>query len=206
MVHVCEQKTRHQQRDERGVQLGLQAFLRFYESMQGSSRLKTWDDFVISAYYRAFVKFGRYCVETRAINPARFVDWLLKHNKKIDCWATDTVYTEYLIAYLASEAAEDALARAMEWAIQWEEKHQSPACDCLRYGNANVICHAVTTGHISAWVLYNCDSGRKLLETLDADQIAMIWPYIDSDVWQRRFRDYAADKIYVEELLTQAGW
>jgi len=77
-VHLCEAKRRRQEQNERGVQLGLQAYLRFYETTQGSAKLKTFDDFAESPYYRAFVKFGRYCVNIRAINPARFIDWVLK--------------------------------------------------------------------------------------------------------------------------------
>jgi hypothetical protein len=41
---------------------------------------------------------------------------------------------------------------------------------------------------------------------LDASQIAMVWPYIDSDVWQKKFTDYSADQEYAKEILTQAGW
>jgi hypothetical protein len=70
VVHLCEPKRRRQERSERGVELGFQSYLRFYEIAQGSARLKTFDDFADSPYYRAFVKFGRYCVATRAINPA----------------------------------------------------------------------------------------------------------------------------------------
>jgi hypothetical protein len=34
----------------------------------------------------------------------------------------------------------------------------------------------------------------------------MIWPYIDSDVWQKKFSDYAADAEYAKLILKQAGW
>lgn len=205
-VHMCEPKRRNQERHERGVELGLQAFLRFYETLQGTSRLKTWDDFAASSYYRAFVKWGRYCVSTRAIMPERFLDWLLKHNKKIDHWASDTIYTEYLTQYLPMEAVQDALNRAEAWSQDWSERSGSPARDCLRYGNTNAVCHAVTTGHVSAWVLYNCESGRKFLSDLDQTQMQIIWPYIDSDTWGRRFADYPADQAWAEEVLSQRGW
>jgi hypothetical protein len=203
---MCEVKRRHQERSERGVELGLQAFLRFYETLQGSSKLKTWEDFVASSYYRAFVKWGRYCVNTRAIMPERFLDWLLKTNKKIDRWASDEIYTEYLIQYLPREAVQDALRRAEEWSLDWADRTGSPARDCLRYGNPNAICHAVTTGRVSAWVLYNCDSGRAFLSDLDPTHMQMIWPYIDSDVWARRFQDYSADQVWAESQLAQQGW
>ena len=112
-VHVCEPKRRYQERDEVGVQLGLQAYLRFYEITQGSARLKTFDDFVRSAYYRAFVKFGRHCVSIKAVNTARLIDWMIRQNKKIDHWCKDSVYTEYLVEHVRSEAVIDALQRCL---------------------------------------------------------------------------------------------
>lgn len=205
-VHVCEPKRRQQERDEVGVQLGLQAYLRFYEVTQGSSKLKGFDDFAKSPYYRAFVKFGRYCVAIRAVNVARFIDWVLKHNKKIDHWCRDAVYNEYLIEYLRLESVSDALSRAIEQSMGWNETTQHPAHDYLRYGNANTICHDINTGRVSAWVLYNCESGIAFLNSLNSEQLAMIWPYVDSDVWQKKFKDYAADAEYARSILKDAGW
>ena len=205
-VHMCEPKRRHQEKDERGVQLGLQSYLRFYEITQGSAKLKPFDDFVESPYYRAFVKFGRYCVDVKAINPGRFTEWLLKHNKKIDRWGLDSTYTEYLIEYLRIEHVNDALARAIEFSIDWAEKTTHPANDCLRYGNTNSMVYAVSTGRISPWVLYNCESGQKFLSELDSTQIASIWSYIDSEFWIKKFSDYMADQEYVKEMLNKAGW
>ena len=203
---MCEPKRRFQEQNERGVQLGLHAYLKFYELTQGSAKLKTFEDFAGSPYYRAFVKFGRYCVDVRVINPPRFVEWLLKNNKKIDHWARDTMYTEYLIEYLRVENVNDALARAMEFGIAWSEETGNPAEDCLRYGNTNAMVYAVTTGRISPWIVYNCESGQKFLSELDASQIAMVWPYIDSDIWMKKFSDYVADQEYAKEMLTKAGW
>lgn len=205
-VHMCEPKRRFQEQNEAGVRMGFNAYLKFYEITQGSAKLKTFEDFATSPYYKAFVKFGRYCVNTRAVNPARFIEWLLKHNKKIDHWGRDTVYTEYLIGYLPVENVNDALARAMEYGIAWSEESGHPAEDCLRYGNANRAVHAVTAGRISPWIVYNCDSGQKFLSELDATQIAMIWPYIDSEVWMKKFSDYVADQEYVKDMLNKAGW
>jgi len=205
-AHMCEPKRRRQQRDEPGPRLGFQAYIRFYESMAGSARNKTHDTFCESSYYRAFVKFGHYCVNTRVINPDRFMAWLLKNNRKIDHWCSDKVYTEYLVDHLKVEAVDDALARAIEFGIDWAEKNASPAHDCMRYGHANVLCYAVTAGRISAWVIYNSESGQKFLSELDATQVSMIWPYIDSDAWQKRFQDRPQDQAYAKNILKQAGW
>jgi len=205
-IHSCEPRRRRQEQNERGVQLGLQAYLKFYELTQGTAQLKTFDDFAESPYYRAFVKFGRYCVNIRAINPARFIEWVLKQNKKIDHWCTDSIYTEYLLDYLRVEHVNDALVRSIEFGISWQEQTTNPAHDCLRYGNSNAMCHAITTGRISPWIIYNSESGQKFLAELSSEQVAMIWSYIDADFWMRKFKDYPADQEYVKDILTKAGW
>lgn len=205
-VHMCEPKRRRLTKTERGVELGFQAYIRFYETMQGSAKLKTYDDFCESAYYKAFVKFGRYCVSTKTINPKQYMEWLLKHQKKIDRWASDQLYTEYLLDYLKVENVSDALSRAIEYSIDWSEKQSAPAHDCLRYGNSNALCYAIVTGNISPWVLYNSESGAKFLGELSTEQVAMIWPYIDSDLWQKKFQTYLADQEYARDILTKAGW
>jgi hypothetical protein len=55
-------------------------------------------------------------------------------------------------------------------------------------------------------VLYNSESGAKFLGELSTEQVAMIWPYIDSDLWQKKFQTYLADQEYARDILTKAGW
>ncbi len=80
-AHLCEQKRRWQQEKETGVQFGLRAYLKFYETTQGSARLKSYEDFVTSPYYSAFVRYGRHLVAIRAVNSDSFTSWLLKNNR-----------------------------------------------------------------------------------------------------------------------------
>jgi hypothetical protein len=206
MSHVCEQGRRHLERNEVGVQIGLQAYLRFYEIMQGSSRLRSWDDFRQSPYYRAFVRFGRHCQGIRAVAIPRFIDWLVQGNRKIDHWCSDNLYAEFLQGYVRRENVADALARTIEQALAWQEETQHPAQLYLRHANANAVCYAVTTGRVTAWSLYNSDSGQEFLTRVNAEQLQMIWPWIDSDFWDQKFRDYPADVEYARDMLSRMGW
>lgn len=203
---MCEPKRRYGEKEERGVKLGYYAFLKFYETTQGSAKLKTEDDFITSPYYRAFVKWGRYCISVKAISPEHFLEWLLKHNKKIDNWATDKLYDEYLVHRIKTEPMDDALARSIEQSLEWSDKTGNPNQDYLRFGNDNAICYSITTGKVSPWALYNSVSGVEFIERLNADQLTMIWPYIDANHWNKRFADSPGDKAYAEEMLKQLGW
>ena len=205
-VHSCEPRRRRQEQNEAGVRLGFHAYIKFYELTQGSARLKTFDDFAESPYYKAFVKFGRYCVSIKAINPARFTEWVLKQNKKIDYWCKDSIYEEYLTYYLQLETMEDAVARAIEHSIDWAEEKESNPQDYLRYGNHNAIVYAVTAGRISPWVLYNCESGQQFLSNINEQEQTLLWPYIDPDIWQKKLKEDPANRIQAQELLKQAGW
>ncbi len=207
-VHLCEPKRRWQQEKETGVQLGLRAYLRFYEITQGSAKLKSYEDFVTSSYYNAFVKWGRHLVGIRGINPPAFLEWLLKNNKKIDQWCKDDFYVTYLHEYLRREAVQDALERALKEMQDYADEHEELKGgfkDYFRYANANRICHHISTGRISPWIIYNCGSGHEFLESLGEEQVAIVMPWIDPDYWQRRFRDYTADTEWVKNILEQAG-
>jgi len=205
-VHVCEQKKRFQEKDERGVQIGYQAYLKFFEYTQGSAKLKTFDDFAKSPYYKAFVKFGRYCVSIGAINVSEFIEYVIKNNKKLDHWAKDSTYQEYLMHLLVSERADRALVRAMEYSINWGEEKNADPKDVIRFNNANRVCQLITKGTLSPWVIYNSDSGMDFLTNLNTDQQQLIWEYINPEVWERIFNKYPADQEYVKEMLRKAGW
>ena len=207
-AHLCEPKRRHQQQNETGVQLGFKAYLRFYEITQGSAKLKTYDDFVASSYYSAFVKFGRHLVAIRAVNTSSFTDWLLKNNKKLDHWCKDVLYLEWLQAYLRKELVQDAMERALKEMQDYADNHTeliNNFNDYFRNGNGNRICHHISNGRISPWIVYNCDSGVEFLGQLNEEQVEIIMPWIDPDVWNQRFKDYAADTEWIKDILAKAG-
>jgi hypothetical protein len=206
--HACEQKRRAQQQNETGVQLGFKAYLRFYQTTQAANKTKTYEDFATSPYYTAFVKFGRHLVGIRAVNPLVFIDWLLKNNKKLDYWTKDAFYAEWLAEYMKKEAVQDAMERALKEMTNYAEEHpelRNGFPDYFRYANGNRICHHISTGRISPWVVYNCASGVQFLDTLSEEQIEIVLPSIDPDFWQRKFKDYPEDVEWVKMITEAAG-
>lgn len=205
-VHACEPKRRAQQQSDPAVQIGFRAYLRFYETTQGSAKLKTYEDFSSSQFYTAFVRFGRYVRDIRALAVTQFVDWLLKNNKKLDHWCKDSLYSEFMLGYVKTENASDALTRFLETAQVLVDEAGLELKDIFRSGPINKICYEITQGRISAWVLYNTDSGLSFLEQLNSEQEALILAFVDPDFWTKKFRDELANAAWVEHILKEAGF
>ena len=204
-AHQCEPKRRAQQKSEMGVSLAYQAWIRFYELSQGSAKLKTYDDFCQSQYYAAFVKFGRHCHNIKAINATRFIDFVIKNNFKLDHWCKDQIYERYLIELIRTEATEDALARGIEYMQEWANEFQEQYYDYFRKITTNRLVLHIKNGRISPWIIYCSNSANELLAEFTDEQIRMVWPYIDSDYWQKKLTDYPADTELARYVLREAG-
>ena len=206
LKHLCESKRRWQDKDLPGNRIGFQSWLDFYKKNTAIKKPKTYVDFAKSAYYIAFVKFGHYCVNIKCINVSRYADWLLKNSIKIDSWCSDLNYEKFLIQYLKDEDPLDAIARSIETTIDLAKNDNIQSNDYLRYGNRNRICHLITTGKISPWMLYQSESGVELLEKLEEGQQRLIIDFINPEQWALKFNRNKEKVAEVTGLLSAAGY
>lgn len=206
LKHICEYKHRWIERDRRGNQIGFQSFVQFYKKHSVAKKEKTYEEFIKSSYYTAFIKFGNYCLEINALNVPRLVNYYLKNNIKIDSWTSDKNYTEYLIDYLKTENPLDAVQRSIETCLNLAQEENLQPNDYIRYGNRNKICRIITNGKISPWVLYQSDSGKKFLDELPEDLIKMIYEYINPVQWAIKFSKMTKEVEEVKNLLIELKW
>lgn len=205
--HSCERKRRFQQEREIGVQWGLQSYIIFYETTQTAAR-KTYEQFVDSPYYTAFVRFGRHCHSVHCPNLANFTRWLLKNNRRLDQWCSEANYSEWLYDYIRRESTQDALERSIQTMNDYAHEHpelRNGYRDYFRLANENRICYHISTGRISPWVIFHSESGQAFLERLNEDQVAMIINLVDPAYWTARFRDLADDVGFASRVLKLAG-
>lgn len=206
LKHICEYKHRWLEKDRPNNRIGFQAWVQFYKKNSSSKKNKTYEEFIKSAYYSAFVKFGMYCVEANVINVPRYADWLVKNQIKIDTWNTDTNYTKFLVEYLRIEDPLDAIHRSIETTIELAKDESIQSHDFLRYGNKNKICFQVVKGKISPWLLYQSNSGLEFLSSLDSTQQKMIMDYINPEQWAIKFKRQQDSVNQVKEILSTAGY
>lgn len=205
-THICEHKRRWQDKDRVSNRIAFQAWLQFHSTSLLHRKQYTYMDFIKSPYYTAFVKFGNYCADARVINVPRYVDFLLKNNIRVDSWNTDSNYTKFLIYFMKEEDPLDAIARSIETTIELSAKEKILTKDCLRYGNKNRICYAITTGKISPWMLFQSESGVMFIESLDSTQQKMIFDYINPEQWAIKFIKEKHLIPQIKELLAAGGY
>ena len=204
-AHQCEPKRRWRQEKEAGVQLGLQSYLKFFEMTQGSSKTKSYADFVDSPYYSAFVKFGQYLIAIRAINVPGFIEHVIKQNKKLDQWTKEIFYDEYLYELLRKEHPTVALERSFTEMQKWADTEHKDFNNIFRVGASNKVCNMIVNGRISPWVVYLSSSGISFLEGLNEEQTTLVFRYIDPTFWDRKFRDYVADAEFIKQVCSEAN-
>jgi hypothetical protein len=205
--HICERKSRWLNKDQVPNRIGYQTWLQFYNKHSASkTKNKTLDEFIRSPYYIAFVKYGNYCVDVKVLQIPRYTDWLLDNQIKIDNWTSDSNYTKFLCEYLRVEDPFDAIYRSVEYCSTLAELDEIQPNDVLRYSHPNKICHAITLGKISPWMLYCSQSGIRFLETLNQDHVKIISEYINPEQWALKFHRDKELKERIVETLKDAGY
>ena len=205
LSHLCEQKRRWDEQTRPANRIAFAAWTQFYQQYQPSKKDKSYREFTKSTYYGGFIKFGIYCIDAKVVNPLAYSTWSIKEKIALDRWTSDKNYGKYLVEYLRLENSMEAVKRSIETLLNIGDSENIVLGDVLRLYSANKLCHLVTQGHISPWLLFNCDSGTAFLGQLNGDQLGMAYDYINPELWNIRFKRDGETTDEVKALLRQAG-
>ncbi len=204
VVHICEQKRRHMNKNEKHVQAGLLTFQMFYDFAQKGKSKKTFDDFVESPYYTAFVKFGSFLVNTSPIYPERFIDYVIKSGVKLDHWCRDELYDTYISELIKTEPADGAIQRSIATMMDWAEKNSAQWEHYFAYVNLNRATHDIKEGLVSPWLVLNTKSGKEMLQRMNDEQLDIVGTVVDPQYWMKRFKTLPADVELVKDIIREA--
>lgn len=206
LAHMCEQKRRWEQRSDKHVQLGLQAYLVFFNETQGPSLNKGYKDFVESNYYNAFIKFGRFLLDYKVVNTKKYIDYIIKSKFKLDHWCKEQYYVDWLGPYLKTEHWEDALTRSLVTMEKWADSSNVGISTYFFANSKGKIVQDIINGRISSWVIFNTDTGREMLGKLNEEQLTLVYEYIDPDYWRQYFIKFNRESKIVKDTLKEVGF
>lgn len=196
-VHMCVKKRRWADREMSHIRLAHRAFQMFYELNTTAKTSKTIEEFIVSPYYEAFVKFGRACQFNEWLEPEKYTEYLIKEGIKLKQWTTDKEYDKYLKTYVRKEPGIRALERTIVYLAKWSEESGNDWQDYFKSVSPSRAVHDLRSAKISPWVLYLCETGDALLERFNSEQVKMIEDIIDPPFWMKLF---AQNKEEVAEI------
>jgi len=204
MVHMCEPKRRYMQRDEKRVQSGFYVYNRFYKITQNGKKEKTYEEFVKSPYYNAFVKFGSFMSNVNPLYPDKYIDWIIRSEVKLDKWCVEALYDKYVVDLIKTEPADTAAERSINTMVAWGTKHSAGWNHYFSYANVNKIVYDIRDGKISPWIMLNSDNGVRALQNMNDEQLQIIAPMVDIEFWTEHFRKHRSDLEFVKNLIKEA--
>lgn len=205
LVHVCEQKRRALQKDEKNVRFGFHAFQRFYTLSAGNRIEKSYEDFCSSSFYNAFVKFGSFVSNVRPLYPEKYIDYVVTSNVKLDHWCREEMYEKYAVELILKESVETALERSIGTMAEWASANDSVYNHYFMYASINRIVWDIRDGKISPWLVLNCKSGKDALSKFNDEQLGMLTKIINPQHWAVRFKRQVNDVELVKQVAKEAG-
>jgi hypothetical protein len=204
-VHMCEKKRRFLQKDERRVQSGFMVFKKFYQINQKNSKEKTYEDFINSSYYNAFVKFGSFLSNVNPLYPDNYIDWIVKSGIAVDKWCREENYDKYVIELIKTEPVEIAAERTVKTMVDWAEKNNSVWNHYFNYVNIDKLLYDIRDGKISPWILLTSNNGVNSLKKMTDQQLDVITPIIDPVFWNMRFLQKQNDLEFIKQIVKEAN-
>lgn len=203
-THVCEPKRRYLAKSEKHVVIAFDTFQRFFKFCQGGKE-KTYDDFVKSPYYIAFVKFGSFVNNVNPLYPDNFINYVVTSGAKLDDWAKDSIYDKYVLNLVKTECVEVALERTIKHMITWGEESSADWNHYFKYVSLSRATFDIKDGKVSPWVILNCKAGKELLRRLDDTQLQAISSIMDLPYWLNKFKKQPGDVTLVKSVLTESN-
>ena len=193
LVHMCEPKRRWMQKDEKRVQVGFYSFQRFYKLSTGAKVDKTYEDFVSSSFYNAFVKFGSFVNNVKPLYPEQYIDYIVTSGIALNKWCDEKIYEDYAKSFILKENVETALERSIKTMIAWAEEKSSLWNHYFLYASTNRITRDIKDGKISPWLILNCKTGKQALGKFSDEQLNMISDVINPTHWSLKFKRHPND-------------
>lgn len=203
--HLCEQKRRYLQRDDKAVKLGFLAYDRFYQRSMGRRKPQTYESFAKSTLYSGFVRFGKHLIDINALNLIGFIDFLLRIEAPIDKWISTILYATYVRELNKTEPALDALERNFMLMQEWAVSTGAEWFDFFRKVEPALATLWISSGRISPWVLFTASSAHDLLARFSPEQTGLVEKAIDPEFWRLKLERHQQEVEVIRSMLAENG-
>ena len=203
---MCEKKRRALQKGEKRVQLGFYAYNQFYKLTSHCTKNKTYDNFMQSPYYNAFVKFGSYIANVQPLYTEQYIAYIVTSGIKLEHWCKDELYETYALNLIKKEHVSVALERTVLTMVEWAGNN--PPAVWNHYFNFVSLSRAVydiKDGKISPWVILNSHTGREMLNKFNTEQLEMIYHIMNPEYWTLQFKRRNVELQIAKDIIKESN-
>lgn len=203
--HMCKMKKRHFDKDTKLCRLALRAYVKFFTVHYPYREKPTYDQFIKSQVYDAFVRFAKYVLDIDATAPDDFIDYMVKSGVGIDKWCSDAHYEKFTNHLAMIESPDRALERTFLLIQQWAITNNQNSKDFFRMISPARGAMWLRNGRISPWVILNCTTGAELIGKFSDEQILMVSETLNTRVWRGKFDRFPEEVKSIREALSREG-
>jgi hypothetical protein len=201
--HRCERMKRFHRRDEEIERLAYKVYTEFQKV--NFNRPVDAMTFVKDRYYNDFIKFSKYIRDINSISDSEYIDYVIRKRLPVTTWWQDTTYEKFVTEVILKETPYRALERTLvmcsKWGIQYDDQWQNT----FRNISTGLAVQWITSGRLSPWVIFNCESGRNLLGRLSDEQLALVGPRLSVGLWRGKFERHPEEINDIQQLLREEG-
>lgn len=206
-VHLCEQKRRWINKDEKHVRMAFASWLHWCKKtgLYLNKKSLTYDDFMKSSVYITFVKFGLYVEDLHMSNYLAYIDFMIKHNYKVTDWFKNSTYEYFVKMNTRQETVEDAIQKTIKYMDKWSiENHEDWTLFFEKISSQQVL-DLLRNGRISPWIFFISKKAQSLLMTMSDEQVMLLDQFIDIKWWTALLRRKPNDRQFVEQIVEEYG-
>ena len=214
--HKCEKRSRFLEKDTHYARLAYDAYCRWH-AFNMPHVARDPESFRNSAFYKQFITFGRWLVDKNPISASDFISYMVRQVSGVNGaatiplqdWCKDIHYTKYRTELYQKEDCWRAVERTLQSITSWLIKYDpegSPTDFFAKVATPLAILW-IQSGKISPWVLFNCNSGKALVnDRLDAEQVNIMSDAINVKFWLNKFKQNTEDARKVCDFLEKEGF
>lgn len=202
-VHICEQKRRWINKDERAVRIAYASWQHWCKrtGLHLNKKNVSYEDFMKSSTYITFVKFGNFVEENRLSNYLAYIDFMIKQNYKSNDWLKNSTYEYFIKMNIRQESIEDAIQRTVTFMDKWSTEHEEDWTTFFEKISGQEALDWLRSGRISPWIFFISKKAQMLLATMSDEQVMLLDRYLDIKWWSATLRRKPKDRIFVEQMV-----
>lgn len=185
--HYCEENRRH---DILSTTRGLLAFELFSRwSYIRSSRKATHENFKLSRYFNAFVKFAKYYKAIGGLSDLdEFLLFMIKNNILPSIWLDGKIISYYLMAMECIDP-KGKIERTIDIIFKICKKYECDTSEFYDNIEFHIMMDFIRMHKLSPWILLNSKGFFQWLVKLDDYEQNVMDEFIDCEEWSNKFKN-----------------